>query len=365
MYHISDIKKFLRCKHLYFYGIDNSSVFKPYLRSDENIVELIKEYFGIDECFVGIRNDPGSRFFNEIDNYEWFIYPRFTDEKIRINIPLMHKEEEGFDLYFVYYGTVIKELDLLNYRISLKLLKKQDIRVRSLSLVYLNPEYVNDGKLDVSRLFLITDRFKGKSILKQVQQTEINYEELIEQMETFDPDKQKAEKGKYCRQNGLCEYYDRCFPEEKQIEDDSILTLVSSRNKNKMYEEGIRILKDADPQQIEGNKVQFAQIMASRNGGIFMDKLVLKQWLERLSERPISFIDFEWDRYLIPPYQAMKPMDVLCFEFALYYLEENGKLEHRTFVGTGDCRKEFIEGLIRYLPEKGPILHIMRSVQNS
>ncbi len=52
----------------------------------------------------------------------------------------------------------------------------------------------------------------------------------------------------------------------------------------------------------------------------------------------------------------MKPMDVVCFEFALYYIDENGHMEHRTFVGKGDCRREFVEGLIEYLPEKGPIL---------
>ena len=52
----------------------------------------------------------------------------------------------------------------------------------------------------------------------------------------------------------------------------------------------------------------------------------------------------------------MKPLDVLCFEFALYYIDENGHMENRTFVGTGDCRKEFIEGLIEALPSTGPIL---------
>ena len=31
-------------------------------------------------------------------------------------------------------------------------------------------------------------------------------------------------------------------------------------------------------------------------------------------------------------------------------------MEHRTFVGTGDCRKEFVEALLEYLPKEGPIL---------
>ena len=123
-----------------------------------------------------------------------------------------------------------------------------------------------------------------------------------------------------------------------------------------MFENGIDSLKNVDIDLIEGNRVQFAQIMASKNNGLFIDKPALKNWLNKIDSKPISFIDFEWDRYLIPPYINMRPMDVLCFEFALYYLDENGKMEHRTFVGTGDCRKEFIEGLINYLPKQGPIL---------
>ena len=92
------------------------------------------------------------------------------------------------------------------------------------------------------------------------------------------------------------------------------------------------------------------------HGGLFIDKPALKHWLRSFESDNISYIDFEWDRYLVPPYINMRPMDVLCFEFALYYQDENGTMQHKTYVGTGDCRKEFIENLIACLPNNGPIL---------
>ena len=98
MYHISDIKKYLRCERLYFFSKDDNNAFRPYLRFDENIVELLLEYFGIREYYEGVRNDPGDRFFNEIDNYEWFVHPRFVDGELRINIPFMHRKGEIYDL---------------------------------------------------------------------------------------------------------------------------------------------------------------------------------------------------------------------------------------------------------------------------
>ena len=175
-------------------------------------------------------------------------------------------------------------------------------------------------------------------------------------MQKFDYEQSPAKKNRFCKQNGICDYYENCFFEEESAASDSILTLVSSQYKNDMYEEGIRYLKDIDVNRLEGNKVQYSQIQASRNGGQFVDRMGLKHWLEKLDQRPISFIDFEWDRYLIPPYVNMRPLDVVCFEFALYFIDSDNHMHHHTYVGTGDCRKEFIEELLEYLPKEGPVL---------
>lgn len=355
MYHISDIKKFLKCERLYHFSKDSGTIFKPYLRSDENIMELILKYFDITEYFEGIRNDSDDKFENNVDKYEWFIHPRFSYDDLRINIPLMRKNEDGFDLFFIYYGIVIKELDTLTYKISLDLLEKKAYKINDIYLVYFNGEYINDGVLDPKKLFVCTNLNKDKRIIDVVRKSNIDFIKIMDSLNKSEIPKD-AKKNKYCRLNGLCEYYHDCFPLEESLPDDSILTLVSSQNKNKMYEADIEYLKDVDTSLLEGNRIQYAQIMASKNGGLFIDEYPLRKWLSNLDERPISFIDFEWDRYLVPPYKNMKPMDVLCFEFALYYLDKNGKLEHRTFVGTGDCRKEFIIALLDYLPSSGPIL---------
>jgi len=356
MYHISDIKKYLRCERLYFFSKDDSNTFRPYLRFDENIIELLLEYFGIRKYYEGVRNDPGDRFLNEIDNYEWFVHPRICDGEMRVNIPFMHKKGDVFDLCFIYYGTQIKDVDLLTYRICLKVLNSHGLKVDDIYVVYLNGDYVNEGELDVQKLFRCINSFKGKRLIGLTVEGDFDYKATIKAMENFDPLKHKPVKNRYCRLYGLCSYYSDCFPEEEEEPDDSILYLVSSKNKNRMYKEGIKLLKDTDLGQLEGNRVQYAQIMASRNNGLYLEKLALANWLKKLEKRPISFIDFEWDRYLIPKYPKMKPMDVVCFEFALYYIDKDGHMEHRTFIGTGDCRREFVEALFAYLPEEGPIL---------
>ena len=356
MYHISDIKKIIRCERLYFYSKSEENSFNPYLRTDESINDLIIKYLKIDNYFEGIRNDEPKRFFDNKDNYDWFVRPRFTDDELRINIPFMHKVNGGFDLYFIYFGTNIKELDTLTYNISLKVLEKNNIKVNNIYIICLNGEYINEGSIDVDKLFVCSDTYKYQRIINIVRKNDTNYKALIKKMKTEDINEYECKKNKSCRLNGLCDHYQDCFPDEEKLDDDSVLYLVSSQYKNQMYEEGIRSLKDVDLNRIEGNRVQYAQIMASKNNGLFIDKLALSHWLNDLNKRPISFIDFEWDRYLLPVYVGMKSMDVVCFEFALYTLNEKGEIEHHTYMGTGDCRKEFIEKLIEYLPENGPIV---------
>ena len=239
MYHLSDIKKFLRCERLYLYSRDEDNVFKPFLRSDENIIDLIKEYFGIGDCFNGVRNDGNDRFFSSINDHEWFIRPRFMDGEFRINIPLMHKLEDGsFDLYFLYYGTIIKDLDLLNYRSCVKVLDRLGIRVNSIYLIYLNGDYVYEDSLDVSKLFLVSDEYKDEKIISIVRDDDFSYDGLIGRMKRCTFDSSRPVKNRNCRLNGLCDHYGDCFPDEEQYPDDSILTLVSSQNKNRMLEEG-------------------------------------------------------------------------------------------------------------------------------
>ena len=354
--HISDIKKFLRCEMIYFNSKDENNAFQPYLRSDESLNDLIIKYLNIDNCFIGVKNDKTERFIDNINNYEWFCHARLNDGDLRLNVPFIHRIGDTFDIYFIYYGTIIKELDLITYRITLKVLKKYGFKINNIDLIYLNGDYINDGELDINRLFLITDTYKDRLIKDIILNDDYDYEKIMYLMHDKKSKNNKEKKCKYCRQNGLCDYYVVCFPNEKTIDDDCILTLVSSKYKNEMFNDGIYKLRDIDINKLEGNNVQYAQIMASKNNGIYYDDIALRKWLNQLNEIPISFIDFEWDRYLIPPYMNMKPMDVLCFEFSLYYMNKNREIEHKTFVGKGDCRIEFIEKLIEYLPEEGPIL---------
>lgn len=356
MYHVSDLKRFNKCPKLfYFDSISEKAVFQPYLRSDESFTDLLIERLGLKEYFRGTAGDEPKLFFDNYDSYEWFINSRMENNGLRIRIPVIHKlRDKKIDVYFVYYGTHIKELDFFSLRVQYSALCDLGFDINEIYYVHINPDYVFHEHHDVSKLFVFEKRFKQVRFINLVKEDKVDYNSIIKEMENNCLDDYESVRNRSCRSMKLCPYYSLCFPEVNNIEDNSILTLVSSRYKQQMYESGILKLKDADINLIEGNRVQYAQIMADKNGGLFVDGPALKYWLKMVKE-PVSYIDFEWDRYLIPRYENMKPLDVIPFEYVLY-TQERGELVNKSFLSKGDCRREFVESLINDLPDEGSIL---------
>ncbi|MGN1277032.1 MAG: DUF2779 domain-containing protein, partial [Floccifex sp.] len=89
--------------------------------------------------------------------------------------------------------------------------------------------------------------------------------------------------------------------------------------------------------------------------GTFVDVAALVPWISQI-QYPVSYLDFEWDTFAIPPYSDMKPFDVLCFQYSLHVEQKNGDLNHFDFFGSGDCRIQFIESLLASIPKEGTIL---------
>lgn len=94
---------------------------------------------------------------------------------------------------------------------------------------------------------------------------------------------------------------------------------------------GVTQIKELDPSLLEGFPLQYAQYMASKMNRTFIDGLALQTWLSKI-EYPISYLDFEWDTFPIPPYQNMHPFDVLCFQYSLHIERKNGTLGHVDFL---------------------------------
>lgn len=363
MYHISDVKKYLRCPKLFWLSENEETLpFNSFVRLDEEVTTLACEKLGVENYFLGTRGDEPQKTLDAMNKMEWIVKGRFEYKQLRVKIPFLHRNGDVWDVYFLFCGNRPKDDDMNFYCASTWVLKMNKIPLGEFRILHFDENYVRGDSLSAHDLFKVTSMFyndKGnpskdikETILRRMRNLEdtLNHMDEVLQLENVECTRQNK-----CTKKNKCRFYDICFPNETMLPDDSILTLVSSQYKYEMMEEGIETLANVDFNRIEGSRQQYAQIMASKLGGLYVDEISLRTWIEKI-KMPITFLDFEWETYAIPPYKGMKPYDVLPFEYSIHILHEDGEIEHKEYLGTKDCRRKLVENLIRDIPTEGTLI---------
>lgn len=362
MFHISDCKKYNRCPILYWKDkVNDNHDYIQFVRLDEQITTLAVQKLKIRDYFLGEKRDPADRALNALNSFEWLVKARFEYKTLRVKVPFLHRVHDGYDVYFLFVGLFPLTTDMQFYCDTIWVLENNHIKINNIYIIHLNASYERQNELDLDELFIISDTFynanKNPSInVKEAIYLHLNdLSSLLDKMENCSEETLGTPKRtNKCTGRNKCRYYSECFHEE-QYEDNSIVYLNGAKNRYDMQKNGIQYLKDADIDLIEGTKIQYAQIQADKNGGLFVDKLALKSWLDIVSY-PITFLDFEWERFAVPPYEKMHPFDVLPFEYSLHILHEDGTVEHKVFLSIHDDRKELATSLIRDIPKEGSVV---------
>ena len=366
MYHISDCRKYTRCPRLFFYDRENRDKekegFIPFVRLDESMTGLVRKKLGITECFEGSRGDPAEKAAEASESFEWLVNARFEYDRLRVKIPFMHRNNGVWDLYFLYTGLFPRGENLQYYTSAVWVLQQCGYVIGEIRVVHLNGDYVRCGELDPQELFIVSESFytsrnhPSVNIQKKVYSVLSDMTPLLDAMDACsEGNVPEEERSSRCSSRSRCTWYDTCFPEERNEPDDSVLTLIASRYRYDMKKDGIGLLKDVPGDMIEGTRVQYAQIMADRCGGTYTDQAALRSWLGNI-HYPVTFLDFEWDTFAVPPYDGMKPYDVLPFEYSVHILHEDGTLTHRIFLAVGDDRREMAERLLKDIPAEGSLV---------
>lgn len=363
MYHISDVKKYNRCPKLFWLSIkEEQEPYNSFVRIDEALTDLAIEKLKISDYFLGKKNDAKELALEALDSYEWLVKARFEYNQLRIKIPFLHRINDNYDVYFLYCGNYPKEDDIQFYVDNIWVLTKNNIKINDIYIIHFNANYVRGDELNVDELFEISKTFFNSSgnptrpLISVINNKMVDLQPVLDEMDNIIKlDYVESIRTNKCTRRIKCSKYDSCFPNEKEINPDSILTLVSSQHKYKMNENGIESLKDADLSLIEGTRAQYAQIRASQNGGLFVDKYSLITWMEQF-KGPLAFVDFEWETYAVPQYKGLKCFDVICFQYSIHILKEDGSISHSEYIGTKDCREEFIQHLIDDIPSNATVV---------
>lgn len=360
MTHVSDLLHIQRCPKLawnYYHKIQNPL---HYFHMIEPYSNLWKRYLKVEDALHGEVGDTNEMTLQRMEGAPVYLYARFSYQECRTQIPILIKKENGYHAIYPYLNCTVRESEALRFKLNQLIAKHCGIDIVSHEVLLIQKEYVRQETLDLDSLFFRSDCFfnrrnhPSKPILEVLDAMELDLDEMIQNADLlFDQEAISMERNKNCTAGRRCSFYEDCF-DDSILPEDSSLFLTTSQHKLEAFQQGIQHISDMDLSMIEGSRLQYAQVMASRYGS-FMDRCALQTWVRQI-QYPISYLDFEWDTFGIPPYSGMKPFDVLCFQYSLHIEDRDQPLDHRDFFGVQDCREAFIQSLIQDLPKSGSIL---------
>lgn len=362
MNHLSDIKKYERCEKLYWLSQTQPKPYLPFVYYNESIIELSKELLMLRDYFEGQPNDDPALALAALETHDTLVNARFAYGGLRIKVPIMIREEDGWMLYFTYTSCYPKEHDAQTIADTICVLEALKIKVKQVYAIHLNAEYVRGETLDVRQLLIVSDSLYNQknhanhTILALVEERRRDVFAFVPKLaETMMKEELSSIRSNTCTRGGKCSYFETCYPQKECCT--SVLNLVQSSKKYELLERGIQDMKDIDIEDVEGTRHQYAQIMAARTKKTYVDTFAVGDWVKNCIQYPISYLDFEWETYAYPPYKGMKPYDVLVFQYSLHVeKEKDAKLEHYEYLGTKDCREDFIQHLLKDIPKTGTIM---------
>lgn len=363
MIHISDLKKYIRCPLLYLKELTTQKLEHPsFVRLDEKIIDLVSCKLGVTDPFIGETGDSTTRTIEALQTYDWLVRARFEYQGLRIKAPFLHRTAQGWDIYFIYTGLYPHADDTIFYNAALWVIQNCGVKIGEVRILHLNAKYERGEELDPDALFIITDSFYNAHnnptlpIEETLAKKQMDFSSILKEMqEATEKELPEPLRTVRCAGRRKCPYYDECFSFEIKEPDNSVLHLVNSQHRYDMYKKGLRTLKQVDLDLLEGSRMQYAQIRADENGGLYADQYALRSWLKNISY-PIAFLDFEWETFAVPPYKGMHPYDVLPFEYSLHIMQKDGTVTHKVYLNVHDDRRDMAENLVRDIPKNGSII---------
>ena len=262
------------------------------------------------------------------------------------SVDILKNDIDGLEIYEVKSSTEVKDIYLDDVSYQVYVLKNLGYRVKKASIMYINNQYVREGKLDINQLFNIDD-VTNIAFSKQ-EEIRNKIEELNEYMQNIkEPAKDISMQ---CFKPYLCPYWEYCTRELPEKNIFSIKGGMHTEKKFELYEKVIITYEDILTTNINEKYRQQAEIDLSNE--IIIKKDEIRKFMKTLSY-PIYFLDFETYQEAIPQYNGTWAYEQIPFQYSLHYIEkEDGELKHKEFLAEAgiDPRRILAERLVEDIP---------------
>jgi CRISPR/Cas system-associated exonuclease Cas4 (RecB family) len=247
-----------------------------------------------------------------------------------------------WDIIEVKSSTSVKDINLYDLAFQKYCYQKAGLNIRNCYLMYINNQYIRNGAVDVTGLFVESE------ITKIVDKICVHIKNDLKQIAKiiYNENCPEPPVGKFCDNPFNCPLKDKCW---EYVNGNSIFYLYSITEKTikRLNECGIEFINDI-PENFSGiNFKQQIQIRSVKSLKAHINKEEIARYLRRFTY-PVYFLDFETFASPVPLIDGTRPYQNIPFQFSMHILREpGGKPQHYSYLALGDCdpRPELLRNL--------------------
>lgn len=273
----------------------------------------------------------------------------FAIDGLFCSIDLLHKADDGYEIYEVKATTGVEKEHYIDAAFQKYVLTKKGFDIKRVFILHLNNEYRRKGEIEIQYLFLkdqIDDALPFQTACWEMEDEIGRIRKIIKSKE--EPEQLLNQSCKSCPFKKYC---------QKDVPVPSVLDINGIRNGYTYLNRGIITMSDVLHSDVKLNKRQKAQVEAFYFGrALTIDITAVKAFLDTV-RYPIYHLDFESIMLPIPPCDDAWPYEQIPTQYSLHIEYEDGRLEHREFLGDSiDPRRGIAEALCRDIPMDGCVL---------
>ncbi|UTW61361.1 DUF2779 domain-containing protein [bacterium SCSIO 12741] len=264
-------------------------------------------------------------------------YPSFLVDDLMCDVHCLVKEKEGWVIYLVKIASRLSDRSVRNAAFQYYVLQKE-IPIVDVRFALIDRHYERQGAIDPQKLFKIRSvSHRIEKLIPEIDKKVALFRKVLKQEKV-----PRRKIGNQCTEPLPCDFKSVCW---KDVPENSIFELVGLP-KDRMFEywkDGVKKIADIPRDE----EISFSQKI-QMDGHRRVEKKGVQHFIDSV-QYPALFIDFEGYLPSLPPFDGLRPFDLIPFLFAGYLMESpKGKAKLVEFLCTPgqDPRREFCEAFL-------------------
>ena len=291
-----------------------------------------------------------------LEDKETIAEASFSINNLFCSVDLLHKNGNEYEIYEVKATTKIQDEHYIDAAFQKYVLEQRGLSINKVYILHLNNGYIRHGNIELDKLFIKEDITTDSKFLNALMniKDDLNTIEVVLN-ESSEPNVLLSQSCKECPFHSYC---------HKDLPSPNVLDINGIRGGYNYLNAGIITFSDVVQSDIKLNKRQKVQVMSFLNKeDRVIDSAAVKSFLDTI-RYPIYHLDFESIQLPVPPCDGSWPYEQIPTQYSLHIEYENGRLEHKEFLGDYiDPRRAIAESLCENIPENACVLAYNKSFE--